>query len=66
MVEPTETETRETLDRAAEIFRAVMEAARQHPEEVHLAPLTTRVSRPDEVKAARKPVIRYDFDHQMD
>ena len=66
MVEPTETETRETLDRAADIFRAVMEAARQHPEEAHLAPLTTRVSRPDEVKAARKPVIRYDFDHPMD
>ena len=66
MVEPTETETRETLDGAAEIFRTVMETVRRNPEEAHLAPLTTRVSRPDEVKAARKPVIRYDFDHSMD
>ena len=61
MVEPTETETAETLDAAAEAFRRVLEDARENPEKAHIAPLTTRVSRPDEVKAARKPVIRYDF-----
>ncbi len=62
MVEPTETETRETLDRAAESFRKVLTEARAHPEQMHERPLTTRIRRPDEVRAARKPVIRYDFD----
>ena len=61
MVEPTETETRETLDQAADAFRKILEEARRHPEEMHLRPLTTRIRRPDEVKAARKPVVRYDF-----
>ena len=61
MVEPTETETRETLDEAAEAFRRIAEEARLHPEEMHLKPSATRISRPDEVKAARKPVVRYDF-----
>ncbi len=61
MVEPTETETRETLDAAAEAFRAILEDARRDPEQMHGRPLTTRIRRPDEVKAARKPVVRYDF-----
>ena len=61
MVEPTETETRETLDAAAEAFRTVLEEARRNPEQAHHCPLTTRIRRPDEVKAARKPVIRYEF-----
>ncbi len=61
MVEPTETESRETLDAAADAFRDALEQARLHPEEGHLRPLTTRIRRPDEVRAARKPVIRYDF-----
>ena len=61
MVEPTETETRETLDAAADAFREALAQARQAPEQAHLKPLTTRIRRPDEVKAARKPVIRYDF-----
>ena len=60
-VEPTETETRETLDAAAEAFRDALEEAKKNPEQAHLRPLTTRIRRPDEVKAARKPVIRYDF-----
>ena len=61
MVEPTETETKQTLDAAADAFRTVLEEARANPEEAHHRPLTTRIRRPDEVKAARKPVIRYDF-----
>ena len=61
MVEPTETETKETLDAAADAFRKVLEEARANPEEAHHRPLNTRIRRPDEVKAARKPVIRYDF-----
>ena len=61
MVEPTETETRETLDAAADAFRDALAQAKQAPEQAHLRPLTTRIRRPDEVKAARRPVIRYDF-----
>ncbi|MBQ6551073.1 MAG: aminomethyl-transferring glycine dehydrogenase subunit GcvPB [Lachnospiraceae bacterium] len=61
MVEPTETEPKETLDAAVEIFRKVMEEAYEKPEEMHLKPLTTVIRRPDEVKAARKPVVRYDY-----
>ena len=61
MVEPTETETLETLDEAVEIFRKVMEEALADPEGMHERPRATRVRRPDEVKAARKPVVRYDF-----
>ena len=66
MVEPTETETRETLDQAVDSFRKVLEKARLAPEQAHMWPETTRVSRPDEVKAARKPVIKYDFEDPMD
>ena len=62
MVEPTETESRETLDEAVEVFRRIMEEAKADPEHMHERPRTTRVRRPDEVKAARKPVVRYDFD----
>ena len=61
MAEPTETETKETLEEAARAFLKALEDARREPEKAHLAPLTTRIRRPDEVKAARKPVIRYDF-----
>jgi len=56
MVEPTETESRETLDRFAD---AVKQIVTESPEHLHAAPHSTRVSRPDEVKAARKPVVSY-------
>lgn len=59
MVEPTETESRETLDRAAEIFRALYETAYTAPEALHAAPRTAQIRRPDEVKAARNPVLRW-------
>ena len=61
MVEPTETETVETLDEAVAVFRKIMEEAKADPEHMHERPLTTRIRRPDEVTAARKPIIRYDF-----
>ena len=65
MVEPTETETAETLDEAAQVFRKVWEDARLDAEHMHERPFTTRIRRPDEVKAARKPVIRYDFEDSV-
>ena len=59
MVEPTETESRETLDQAIEVFRNIYEAAKADPESLHQAPVKTPVRRLDEVTAARKPVLRY-------
>lgn len=54
MCEPTETESKETLDHFAEtLFRITEES----PELLHEAPHTTAISRPDEVAAARKPTL---------
>lgn len=61
MVEPTETETKETLDEAIRIYREIYETAHKEPEKLHQMPLSTPVRRLDEVGAARNPVIRYDF-----
>ena len=61
MFEPTETETRETLDAVAEAIRGILRSAQANPEAVHGAPHTTPIGRPDEVAAARTPRIRYDF-----
>jgi glycine dehydrogenase subunit 2 len=59
MIEPTETESKETLDAfAAALFRLTDEASGA----LHGAPHTTPVSRPDEVQAARKPVLRWNAD----
>ncbi len=56
MIEPTETESRETLDAFATTLRMI---ASEDPEMLHDAPLSTPVSRPDEVKAAKTPVLRW-------
>lgn len=61
MVEPTETESKETLDEAIEVFRNLYEMAEKEAESLHNAPVTTPVTRLDEVGAARHPVLRYDF-----
>jgi glycine dehydrogenase subunit 2 len=58
MVEPTETETKETLDHFAEIVAEILREAREDPEVARNAPYTTPVRRLDEAAAARKPVIR--------
>jgi glycine dehydrogenase subunit 2 len=58
MVEPTETETRETLDAFAEALDAILAEAEDDPEIARNAPYTTPVRRLDEAAAARKPVIR--------
>ncbi|NLZ67073.1 MAG: aminomethyl-transferring glycine dehydrogenase subunit GcvPB [Clostridiaceae bacterium] len=59
MVEPVETESLETLDEAAEIFKQVMKEARENPELLHGAPHNAPIGRPDEVNAARNPVLKY-------
>ncbi len=58
MVEPTETETRETLDAFADAIAAVLREAAVDPEIARTAPHTTPVRRLDEVTAAKRPVIR--------
>jgi glycine dehydrogenase subunit 2 len=56
MIEPTETESKETLDAFAEtLFRITEES----PELLREAPHTTPISRPDEVQAARVPVTKW-------
>jgi glycine dehydrogenase subunit 2 len=59
MIEPTETETKETLDRFAETMIRIAEEARTEPEKLRKAPTTTPVRRLDEVKAAKEPVVRW-------
>lgn len=62
MIEPTETESKETLDEAIAVFRELYRKAQEQPEELQNAPVTTPVTRLDEVAAARHPVLRYDFE----
>ena len=62
MFEPTETESVETLDDAADLVAALVEKASSDPSSLHSAPYNAYVSRPDEVTAARSPVLRYHFD----
>ena len=61
MIEPTETESRETLDAACDAFVKVLKKAEETPESAHSYPLATPVRRLDEVTAARKPIVRYAF-----
>jgi glycine dehydrogenase subunit 2 len=61
MIEPTETETRETLDEAVAVYKRLYAEAAADPEHMHASPVTTVVGRPDEVNAARNPVLRYNF-----
>jgi glycine dehydrogenase subunit 2 len=57
MVEPTETESKETIDHFISVMREIAETAKSNPEQLHLAPITTPVSRMDEVKAAKEMVV---------
>ncbi|WP_010260338.1 aminomethyl-transferring glycine dehydrogenase subunit GcvPB [Treponema primitia] len=59
MVEPTETESRETLDEAADILISLFNQAQLDPESFNAAPFTTVIGRPDEARAARQPVVRF-------
>ena len=60
MAEPTETESRETIDEACDVFLQLWELAHTDPQALHDAPKTTPVGRLDEVGAARNPVLRYE------
>lgn len=59
MLEPTETEGPETLDYAAEVLRKLYHKAFEDAESMHTAPHNMPIGRPDEVQAARRPVLRW-------
>ncbi|MGB2911625.1 MAG: aminomethyl-transferring glycine dehydrogenase subunit GcvPB [Anaerolineales bacterium] len=59
MIEPTETESKETLDAFAAALTQIAEEARTNPQMLHSAPHITPVRRLDEAQAARKPVLCY-------
>ncbi len=59
MIEPTESESLEELDLFIQAMRSIAQEVEQTPELVKTAPHSTRVSRLDEVQAARKPVLRW-------
>lgn len=61
MFEPTETESKETLDAAADTLLSIYEEALHTPDKLHEAPISTPVRRLDEVNAARNPKLRYEF-----
>ena len=62
MIEPTESESLEGLDRFAETLIAVAREAHDDPERVRSAPHHTRRTRLDETRAARRPVLRWQPD----
>ncbi len=66
MIEPTETEAKETLDAFAEAMLAIVREAAEEPELVKSAPHGRPVGRLDEVKAAKRAVVRYGFEEHPD
>ena len=61
MIEPTETEPKERLDEFVDAMRRIAEEAAESPETLKGAPNARPVRRLDEVRAAKQPVVRYDF-----
>ena len=59
MIEPTETESKETIDAFIEVMRKIAQEAAQDPNILHEAPHNTPISRPDETTAARNPILKY-------
>lgn len=59
MIEPTETESKETLDEFIDAMIQIAKEAEESPEVVQQAPHTTIIKRMDETTAARKPILRY-------
>jgi glycine dehydrogenase subunit 2 len=66
MIEPTETETKETLDAFADAMIAIAREAAEEPETLKSAPHHRPVKRLDEVKAAKRAVVRYRFEDHPD
>ena len=61
MFEPAETESREAIDEAADIYIELYKKAQSDPDYLHNAPHNCPIGRPDETSAARNPILKYDF-----
>lgn len=59
MIEPTETESKETIDRFIEVMRNIAFEAKENPDMVKQAPHNTPVRHPDDTKAALNPIVTY-------
>ena len=66
MIEPTETESKATLDRFAEILEIVAREAVEDPQLLHDAPVHAPVRRLDQTQAAKNPVLTYPFDERSE
>jgi glycine dehydrogenase subunit 2 len=64
MIEPTETESKETLDRFVLALEKITHEIKEDPEMVRRSPLSTPVGRLDEVAAARRPNLRWQQQQQ--
>jgi glycine dehydrogenase subunit 2 len=65
MVEPTETESRERLEEAIAVYKKIYAQAQEAPETLHGSPYHTPIGRPDDVTAARNPILRYQFESEL-
>jgi glycine dehydrogenase subunit 2 len=66
MIEPTETEAKETLDEFAEAMRAIADEARDDPDLLRAAPHSQPVGRLDEVKAVKELVVKHGFEERAE
>ena len=65
MIEPTETESKETLDHFAEVLETIAREAKESPQLLHDAPQQAPVRRLDQTYAAKNPVLTYPFDEEQ-
>jgi glycine dehydrogenase subunit 2 len=65
MIEPTETESKETLDEFIKVMKSIAKEAKENPELLKIAPQGTYVKRLDEVNAARNPVVKWHIHRQI-
>ncbi len=66
MIEPTETESKETMDAFADVMAQISKEVEENPDIVLNAPHTTVIGRLDEVQAARQPILRYTKEESAD
>jgi len=59
MIEPTESESKETIEAFVDALKAIVKEAHENPDLLHAAPQLTRLGRLDEARAARKPTLRW-------
>ena len=59
MIEPTENESKETIDSFIEVMRKIAQEAKEQPEELKAAPHRTPIGRVDDVQAAKHPIVTY-------